>query len=210
MRTYVAIAALVVSAASFAQFHQYNGPIHTASIDLSGGVTSQADVNAWVYDNTTTFTGYAMTVPAADDLSMTGSGYLDMYKIGYSSPTVTSCVTHIWDLHTGNYLGGFQVDGLNAGAWIYTITVAPTLHVSDYILFSQEYSATGAGALIFDPPTIGSSQDYLLDMSANQWVSFGGNPVANLYTAVHVVPEPGTIATLVVGMVGLLSLRRRK
>jgi hypothetical protein len=217
MRIQLTFVALAVGVMSFGQMSSFGGAVQYGQMDLTNGQHSQVDANAWIFDNTTTGTGYFYAAPEADDLHMVGVGYLDAYKIGYYSPNgVTGCTTRFWTTdandNTAVYLGGYYVGGLAQGAYIYTITVAPTIHLGPDVWMSQEYDMTGAGALMYDPPTIGTSHNYFADPTAAMpnYSWFGGTPVANFCEAVHVVPEPGTIAALAAGLFGLLGLRRRK
>lgn len=74
------------------------------------------------------------------------------------------------------------------------------------------------GQLLFNPPTIGSSDDMMFATTAagsffganpaGATFNFGGNPVANAGWEFEAVPEPGTIAAL--GLGAAVLLRRRK
>jgi hypothetical protein len=99
------------------------------------------------------------------------------------------------------------------------------------ITFDNNSGATGAslaqmqniGQGLFNPPTIGSSQDAFFQSTASGaftasnpsggFFNFGGSPVGNFgWTVSIAAPEPGTIALFLVGGVGLVAsvARRRK
>ena len=72
-------------------------------------------------------------------------------------------------------------------------------------------SGAYAGLLLADPATEGYSYNMFEDMLTGDQEWFGGYPAANFALGVYtVVPEPGTIAGLAVGLLGIAALRRRR
>lgn len=67
-----------------------------------------------------------------------------------------------------------------------------------------------SGWLLADPPAVGASSDDFFSWTDNSWYWFGGNPVANFHAEIAMTPEPGTIAAVAAGLVGLLGIRRRQ
>jgi hypothetical protein len=100
-------------------------------------------------------------------------------------------------------------------AGLHELTFAiPNVIVPDHFIwtiqaFDRQGSEGELGMAYFNPPTIGSSEDWLWQRGGNEWTaySWGGEPYANFGAQLTAVPEP---ATLLVTAAGLLSFRRRR
>lgn len=183
---------------------------------LRGGITPQMAPD---YSNTTNATNYYFPGGAgaivADDVLRTTNLPIAQVTFGYYAPTAAPDVTmYIYDLNAYNLpaplLASYNLGTLGGGgAYAYTITLASPLSAPANIWIGFSFSAADAGLLIFDPPTIGSSQDVFM-MNNSGLYYFGGNPRANFYLETVPVPEPASLLVLGSGVMGLLALRRRR
>jgi hypothetical protein len=90
----------------------------------------------------------------------------------------------------------------------------PDVTVDDSFAWAASSDSMVAGLATFNPPTIGSSEDYYLDRDTGtlQWYTLGfeGDPIANFGARVVATPEPATLATLLPpGAIAVLRRRRR-
>jgi len=90
----------------------------------------------------------------------------------------------------------------------------PSVVVPDHFIwtiqvFNRQGSEGELGMAYFNPPTVGSSEDWLWQRGGNEWTaySWGADPYANFGARLTAVPEPATLS--VVGA-GWLFLRRRR
>ena len=146
----------------------------------------------------------------------------------------------IWDADgaggsPGTFVAGFTFNAISFGAnTAYSFFFHPTgVNVPNGtfwigLTFDNNSGATGAtdvqlnnlGMALFNPPTIGTSTDnafettaagdFLVNNPAGATFNFGGNPPANFFFGLSVVPEPATCVLWGLGFVGLLVFRRRR
>lgn len=105
-----------------------------------------------------------------------------------------------------------------AGLSMMTFAV-PSVTVPDTFTWTIEFTnragsiADAMGPRMYDPPTVGSSDnDFWIHNADTTWsnVWFGGTPVANFGSTVTAVPEPASMMAIGVGLAALLARRRRK
>ena len=224
MRLSLLLSLVAVGTMAFGQGLQqassFSGSIGRATISLADGASvSYGPIIP--YSNTTNPLGYYFPgYSYGDDLVMTQPGLVNGFQFGYydpsGGPALTQLTVTFHDLAFG-LLATYNLGGLPGdGAWIMTVNLAggfefssPSNQLLMSLWFSQSNSPE-AGWLLYDPPTIGSSQDMFYIWELGGWYWFGGNPKANFCAEIAMVPEPGTMAALGAGLLGLLALRRRK
>jgi hypothetical protein len=103
------------------------------------------------------------------------------------------------------------------------LSFAPNVTVPDDIVFSLQFTTSlpatdehGLGPLLNNVPQVGASEDVYFENThapGSDWEPFffGGNPMANFQLEIRAdVPEPGSLAVLAVGMMGLMGMGRRR
>jgi len=172
--------------------------------DLAGGTL--------FYDNTVNPTGFFTSrsnQEFADDLHMIAGGVLTGFDFGYQKNLAGNIdiVFKFWDNNSIDdppvtLLGGpYTITGLPGGgafAFHVDVTGGPVLNPDVWMGMQIQQAGTNRGPLIYDPPVTGTSDDYYWNFSAVPpgYYFFGGNPVANFFMAVEILPvtpvEPTT------------------
>lgn len=104
-----------------------------------------------------------------------------------------------------------------AGMNRYTFAIPNVMVPEHFVWTMQAYNRQGSageiGIAYFNPPTVGSSEDFfwLSDMGS-PWIpySWGGDPVANFGSQLTAVPEPASMCALGLGAAVLIRRRRRR
>ena len=79
-------------------------------------------------------------------------------------------------------------------------------------VFNRQGPANEIGPSYFNPPTVGSSEDFFWRIEqGGEWTpySWGGDPFANFGARVTAVPEPSTLVAITFGALALTRKRKR-
>jgi hypothetical protein len=199
---------------------------------LSASVVAQlSKADTVVYDNTTTSSGYVgvayetlanQVFEMGDEVNLDGSArigkQLDVSMYAFDDFFAYSRVVSLYD-NTGidgapnNLLWTTDLGSSQYPAGLMTLSVAlPDVLLPDTVTWTVEFSTDPRpsgpvyGFLFFDPPTVGSSGDWVwCNMYGFQSVSFDGQ-VSNFGARITAaVPEPSTLALLSIGAVSLMA-----
>jgi hypothetical protein len=169
-----------------------SGPVTQHVVDLGPAQLGCLEV----YDNSATFTGFYYSeqngAEAIDDLHMLELGGLCSFTFGYNKPGgggfdafVTFYANETGDTPPSVVLAGpYPINGLPGGANAITVNIEDGPFLGNNVWMGVSFSDPTAGLLVYDPPVIGSSDDYFYEFPANSYLFFGGDPVANFYLRV--------------------------
>lgn len=92
----------------------------------------------------------------------------------------------------------------------------PSVTVPDHFiwtiqLFNRQGSVGELGPAYYNPPTVGSSDDFLWQRGGNEWTaySWGGDPYANFGARLTAVPEPTSLLIVGGGLAWAIGRRSR-
>lgn len=138
------------------------------------------------------------------------AGTVDIYMRFYANDGPSGAPGTV--IYDGGWFGDMlHHPGLNSIDFEVPLIVAPQTFTWTVRLANRVGSTGEFGAAYFDPPVVGSSDDFIwISEGGSPWVpySWGGMPVANLGAQVHaLVPEPASALVLLAGF-GLFARRR--
>jgi len=164
---------------------------------------SPAGADSLVYSNTH-FTFYnplawfppGAGVTFADDLHLTLPGLLTQFWFFYHEPMQNSVrVTAAFyandsnDEQLGGLLAGpYSLGPFRYGAYKVHVTVSDPVFLPQDVWFSLRFESWSAGAVLANPPFVGSSHDVYYDFSLGRTGNFSG-AFANIYLQVRVDPQ---------------------
>ena len=231
---------------------QQAGTIHAAADPAFYDNTTNFLGQAYVNGGAATTAGNTITTLVADDIQLAGSQPVSITGFSFSvanlntatvsaRPRVRFYLADAAGSKPGTELSAFTFNPIaftsgvavfNAGISTSPFTVPANSLFWAGITFDDGVGTTGAtlaqlnnlGQGIFNPPTIGASQDVFFQTatagSFNQntppggLFNLGGNPVGNFgwrFNGTAITPEPGAVAMLMgFGVSGAALLRRRR
>jgi hypothetical protein len=140
------------------------------------------------------------------------SGTVDIYMRFYANDGPGGAPGSV--IYDGGWFGDMlHHPGLNSIDFEVPLIVAPQTFTWTVRLANRTGSTGEFGAAYFNPPTVGSSDDFIwISEGGSPWIpySWGGMPVANLGAQVHaLVPEPLSGIALLGGL-ALMARRRAR
>ena len=195
-----------------------------------------------VYDNTVNPSGYFWPYPGVefgDRITLGGTARFATEFTAYlvsinQGPVTTDLVVSLYANDgtltvAGNAPGTVLFAELLPGVTLPPVAITilpvaiPYVLVPDtltWTLWSSQPNLGPAGALIYDPPTVGSSNNFFWARSGGVWAHyyFGGYPVANFAARLEAedsadggaVPEPVTLIACALSLLGVGSYARRR
>jgi hypothetical protein len=165
-----------------------------------------------------TYNGNATPVSARMRLRMwdadgAGGGPGTFYA-GYTFSPVALSGSQAWYFHPETS-PGVPLNLPNGTFWI-----GLTFDNSSGTTLATAAQLDNLGMLLYNPPTVGTSADiafqttsagsFVVNNPAGSFFDLGGDPVANFFFGVSIVPEPSVFALLGLAGAGLLIFRRRQ
>jgi len=205
-------------------FNQRGVTVYDNTVNGPTGAFSQ-NPGAWIGDELI-MTGGGILDDVAFSIynSSTSAGNLDFVDADI----------YFFDSVLGTYIGGVTFNDIDLFDPVFGATLLPGYFTTFYanglsglginlpstvlaveVLYNPLGGATKMGQIMMNPPVLGSStDDFYLDNTVATpagtnvgWYWFSGNPIANFYWGVSVVPEPASVGLLALGALALIRRR---
>jgi hypothetical protein len=196
---------------------------------LQGGLiysNTTTDTNGTLFFSTGPYTEVGDTVTFAGTERAVNTAMLQFFDVGASSGTFDATLRfYRTGAPVGSQIGGNFVTTsvlITSGATANASFNLGGLVLPDTVVFTVAVTngspQLDIGLTLFDPPTVGSSDNSFYIVRNGSAFSSGsqGNSQDNLYFSVDAsavnasVPEPATMALMIVSVPGLLWMRRRR
>jgi len=186
---------------------------------VGGGSPARAEI---IYNNLQNVTGYyyPTAMEVGDEVALAGTAReVTEFRVMLYAPAAVTIDASLDFYQNDGPLGkpqtwiwGATWQGVSFGGVQTLVFPIPNVLVPDTFTWTFTGTDPSAGVLLNDPPTVGSSGDYLWMYESGAWtaVDFGGTPVANMAVRIEAVPEPATLVLLGSGVAGLVIRRGRR
>ena len=146
---------------------------------------------------------YPTSAIVADDLHTTATGPIEIcaYDIGYYSPTGPTDITvTFYDDDAGDNFAGpvvagpFLTPGAPGGLNFVHIEV-PGGTINPDVWMGVQFSNASAGLILSDPPTVGSSHNYWLQIPPGALFGFSDGQIGNFWLGLYASPAVQNVSS---------------
>lgn len=197
---------------------------------LAAGLVVLAAMGGWsaaraeiIYDNLQNVTGYYYhtAMEMGDEVALAGTAReVTEFRVMLYAPAAVTIDASLDFYQNDGPLGkpqtwiwGATWQGIGFEGVQTLIFPIPNVLVPDTFTWTFTSTDGSAGLLLNDPPTVGSSGDFIWLYDGVQWTQqnfTGQGVVANLAARIEAVPDPATLVLLGAGAAGAVLGRRRK
>lgn len=199
-------------------FASAQGALLVDPVPLPAGLNPEPLSSSPVYNNTANLLGFYFGIDDGDVCGDTvtlapGPRLMNEISLLVYAPVANSADTtitlHAGGTPTGTELFSTSLSDQSYAAGINTVTVTPPeVLIPDTVTWTIEFAnrsvAQDLGPIMYDPPTVGSSENAFWLNGGGAW--FGpppDNPVANFGAEIKAIPEPSTAIFLGLALVGV-------